>query len=287
MQQGDQEHPQIFLARLREAAVLANITSEEVVESRFRAGLMKEIKQFCIQSSSRNFKDWTNHADGWWNANRPRKIAMVDNPFIPRNVNHALIYHDDISHPHTQTYFPNHNIELIDNDEHHTQYLPVTDIYNGRRNSHYVANNQLNTMEITGRTNNTHYQIHNAIESPSNQTKQLDIAELIQKAVREEFNNNQTRNQGRSYRSNNNGYYNSSNGYYNNNNSGYYNNYKRPNYYNHNNLDRQNNYHIDYNKNSNQNENNFIRNNNDRRNEPYNRSQPQQNSNNQAPPAKN
>jgi hypothetical protein len=92
MMQGEQEHPQTFLSRLREAADLANITSEEVVESRFRAGLLKDIKQFCIQSSSRNFQDWTNHADVWWNANRSRKIAMVDNPFIPRNVSHALIY---------------------------------------------------------------------------------------------------------------------------------------------------------------------------------------------------
>ncbi|KAG0803280.1 hypothetical protein G6F18_014324 [Rhizopus arrhizus] len=85
MIQGDQEHPQIFLSRLREAADLANITSEAVIESRFRAGLLRDIKQFCIQSSARTFQDWLNHAEGWWNANRPRKIAMVDNPFIPRN----------------------------------------------------------------------------------------------------------------------------------------------------------------------------------------------------------
>ncbi|KAG1435047.1 hypothetical protein G6F56_014101 [Rhizopus delemar] len=53
MYQGEQEHSQIFLSSLREAADLANITSEAVVESRFRAGLLKEIKQFCIQSSAR------------------------------------------------------------------------------------------------------------------------------------------------------------------------------------------------------------------------------------------
>ena len=38
MMQGNQEHPQIFLARLREAAELANITNEAVIESRYRAG---------------------------------------------------------------------------------------------------------------------------------------------------------------------------------------------------------------------------------------------------------
>ncbi|KAG1440653.1 hypothetical protein G6F55_013438 [Rhizopus delemar] len=91
MFQGEQEHPQILLARLREAVDLANITSEAVIESRFRVGLLKGIKQFCIQSSAYTFQEWINHADGWWNANRLRKIAMVDNPFIPRNVNNALI----------------------------------------------------------------------------------------------------------------------------------------------------------------------------------------------------
>ncbi|KAG1185388.1 hypothetical protein G6F35_014878 [Rhizopus arrhizus] len=76
MIQGEQEHPRIFLARLREAADLANIEDEAVIESRFRAGLQPEIKRFCIQSSSKTLKDWLNHAEGWWNANRPRRIAM-------------------------------------------------------------------------------------------------------------------------------------------------------------------------------------------------------------------
>ncbi|KAG1127157.1 hypothetical protein G6F38_013700 [Rhizopus arrhizus] len=39
MCQGTQEHPQIFLSRLREAADLANISNEAVIESRFKAGL--------------------------------------------------------------------------------------------------------------------------------------------------------------------------------------------------------------------------------------------------------
>ncbi|KAG1439585.1 hypothetical protein G6F56_012250 [Rhizopus delemar] len=38
MYQGEKEHPPIFLSRLREAADLAKITREAVVESRFRAG---------------------------------------------------------------------------------------------------------------------------------------------------------------------------------------------------------------------------------------------------------
>ncbi|KAG1445467.1 hypothetical protein G6F56_009906 [Rhizopus delemar] len=107
MYQGEQEHPQIFLSRLREAADLANITGEAVVKSRFRAGLLKEIKQLCIQSSARQFKDWMNRADGWWNANLPRKIARVDSPFIPRNVSNALICKDDYLYDGRHT-FNNH-----------------------------------------------------------------------------------------------------------------------------------------------------------------------------------
>ncbi|KAG1019539.1 hypothetical protein G6F25_013582 [Rhizopus arrhizus] len=116
MIQGEQEHPRIFLARLREAADLANIEDEAVIESRFRAGLQPEIKRFCIQSSSKTLKDWLNHAEGWWNANRPRRIAMVDNPFIPRNANQALVYPSDSYYQSHYTH-PNHNIELIDDYE--------------------------------------------------------------------------------------------------------------------------------------------------------------------------
>ncbi|EIE80572.1 hypothetical protein RO3G_05277 [Rhizopus delemar RA 99-880] len=156
MCQGEQEHPQIYLARLREAADLANIDNEAVIESRFRAGLLKEIKLFCIQCSSRTFQDWINHADGWWNAHRPRKIAMVDNPFIPRNVNNALIYHDD----NTQYYCHsanNHNIELIDTEERPIQYVPVTDLRTNVNYEHLnnapnavTGSHQLSTMDIVG-----------------------------------------------------------------------------------------------------------------------------------------
>ncbi|KAG1443811.1 hypothetical protein G6F56_010537 [Rhizopus delemar] len=103
MYQGDQEYSQIFLARLREAADLANITSEAVIQSRYRAGLLKKIKQYCIQSSSRKFQDWLDHSEGWWNANRPRKIATVNNSFIPRNVNNALIYKDENAYTNRYT----------------------------------------------------------------------------------------------------------------------------------------------------------------------------------------
>ncbi|KAG1442580.1 hypothetical protein G6F56_011005 [Rhizopus delemar] len=194
MQQGEQEHPQIYLARLREAADLANITSEEVVKSRFRAGLLREIKQFCIQSSSKTFKDWINHADGWWNANRPRKIAMVDNPFIPRNVNHALIYQDDINH--SAIYVSNqHNVELIDANERQVKYLPVTEIYSNNssdtRNlfaNSYNALPNLTPLEILNRQGSNNKVQQNPNLDNGKQNTQQELLDLIQKAIRNELN---------------------------------------------------------------------------------------------------
>ncbi|KAG1032754.1 hypothetical protein G6F43_013701 [Rhizopus delemar] len=194
MYQGDQEHPQIFLARLREAADLANITSEEVVQSRFRAGLLKEIKQFCIQSSSKSFQDWIVHAEGWWNANRPRKIAMVDNPFIPRNINNALIYHDDNTY---QSHYAinNHNVELIDTDERPAQIISVNGASNPTRIMYpNIVNGpaQLTTMDIIGHTNDTQYQVHHHPRHYHNeslpQDKQHGILNMVQQVIRSELN---------------------------------------------------------------------------------------------------
>lgn len=83
--QGPEESPQIFLSRLYEAAELAEIDDEHLIQSRFRAGLLRQIKTFCVQSSSRTFDDWLMHADGWWNAHRQIEISLVDNPFVSRD----------------------------------------------------------------------------------------------------------------------------------------------------------------------------------------------------------
>jgi hypothetical protein len=257
MYQGDQEHPQIFLARLREAADLANITSEEVVQSRFRAGLLREIKQFCIQCSSKTFQDWINHAEGWWNANRPRKIAMVDNPFIPRNINNALIYHDDNAY-HSHHNINNHNIELIDTEERPTQFITINDVRSHHKTRQpYIVPNQLSTMDIIGQPNDSKYYAYhttsNNHNNPLQTNNQQDLFGMIQQAIRNElsgqgchssqnrFNNRNNRN---NYRNNdgnngyNNGRYNNSNGYNSNggyNNIGYnngYNNFNNRNSYN-------------------------------------------------------
>ncbi|PHZ09011.1 uncharacterized protein RHIMIDRAFT_241219 [Rhizopus microsporus ATCC 52813] len=73
-------------------------------------------------SSSKAMKDRLQHAEGWWNANRPRKIAMVDNPFIPRNANQALIYQEKPVH---QKHYNNHNIELVNAETPFTSVNPT------------------------------------------------------------------------------------------------------------------------------------------------------------------
>jgi hypothetical protein len=55
------ESPSEFLSRLYEAAELANITDERFIYSRFRLGLLNEIKIFCKELSAVNFQDWIKH----------------------------------------------------------------------------------------------------------------------------------------------------------------------------------------------------------------------------------
>lgn len=83
MVQGATESPQLFLSRLYEAATLAEIDDDNMIQSRFRAGLLRDIRIFCIQSSAKTFEDWVKHADGWWNAHNPVEVSLVDNPFVP------------------------------------------------------------------------------------------------------------------------------------------------------------------------------------------------------------
>lgn len=190
MQQGEQEHPRIFLSRLQAAAELANIDNEAIIESRFRTGLIREIKLFCIQCSSKTLKDWMTHAEGWWNANRPRKIAMVDNPFIPRNANQALIYHSDTPY-YPQQHYNNHNIELVDPNEYTMPAAPFNNVQFNGISSHRnvypenLAMNQLAMMDI--KKNNNYIRGQQDMDI----SQQQSLIEMIQQTIRHELNNQQ------------------------------------------------------------------------------------------------
>ncbi|KAI8360674.1 hypothetical protein BD560DRAFT_491724 [Blakeslea trispora] len=105
MVQGANESPQLFLSRLYEAAELAEIDDDNMIHSRFRAGLLRPIRVFCIECSSKTFDDWVNHADGWWNAHKPVDVNLVDNPFIasgtaPDNAPHSMV--DAVKYPNLE-----------------------------------------------------------------------------------------------------------------------------------------------------------------------------------------
>lgn len=190
MQQGEQENPRIFLSRLQAAAELANIDNEAIIESRFRTGLIREVKLFCIQSSSKTLKDWMTHAEGWWNANRPRKIAMVDNPFIPRHANQALVYQSDTPY-YTQQPYNNHNIELVDPNEYAIPAVPFNNLQFSGTSSHRnvypdnLAMNKLATMDI--KKNNNYIRGQQDMDT----SQQQSLIELIQQTIRHELNNQQ------------------------------------------------------------------------------------------------
>ncbi|KAG0806794.1 hypothetical protein G6F18_013941 [Rhizopus arrhizus] len=93
-------------------------------------------------------QDWINHSEGWWNANRPRKIAMVDNPFIPRNANQALIYQNDAAQ-HYHHMSNNHNIDLVDTNEHSMPALTLNQIhYNNAQPTYAYHDNVLGTNQL-------------------------------------------------------------------------------------------------------------------------------------------
>ncbi|CEJ05495.1 hypothetical protein RMCBS344292_19435 [Rhizopus microsporus] len=202
MYQGEQEHPRVFLARLREAAQLAEIKDNSIIESKFRAG-------------------WFTHADGWWNAHRPRKISMVNNPFLPRNANQALIYHEPSHLHHAPT---NHNIELVDAIPQATYYTPIDGV---------LSTSQLANMNVHGRhaqysRNNYHqtpqqgHTSNSSNQQDANINQQQELINFIQKTIRMELNNQSqyqqpSRNYNRNNRyNNNNNRYGRSNNNYNN-----------------------------------------------------------------------
>ena len=82
MLKGSNESHQLFLLRLYKAAELAEIDDDNMIHSRFRAGLLRPIRVFSIQQSSKTFEDWMTHSDGWWNANKPIGVSLVENPFV-------------------------------------------------------------------------------------------------------------------------------------------------------------------------------------------------------------
>ncbi|KAG1127264.1 hypothetical protein G6F38_013694 [Rhizopus arrhizus] len=140
---------------------------------------------------------------------------MVDNPFIPRNANQALIYQND--HLHHQHHLPNnHNIDLVDSNEHAMPALALNQVHYNNT----LGTNQLVTMDTSrNRNHSRHVQVNGYYNNSENQ--QQDLIRLIQQTIRQELNNQQNHLQPN--RNSRNNRYNNNN--YNNNRIGEYGNY--------------------------------------------------------------
>lgn len=90
MCQGHNEPPRVYLGRLKEAAKLADIKAEELIEMRFQTGLHPEIIVQCRLMGAESFNECLKVADGYWNAYHQKVINIVDNPFIARGSVEAL-----------------------------------------------------------------------------------------------------------------------------------------------------------------------------------------------------
>ncbi|KAG0784293.1 hypothetical protein G6F16_010608 [Rhizopus arrhizus] len=176
MIQGDQEHPQIFLSRLHEAADLANIASEAIIESRFRAGLLRDIKQFCIQSSARTFQDWLNHAEGW-----PAQVIPISNLHPYGMVNTVIPNSQIVSGPNQLS-----TLEITRNNYHAQNYPHQVQRNNGTYPSQH--NHQHDLVNLIQQT------IRNELESTPNSNNGYN---------NNDYNNNIYNNNGYQYNDNN------------------------------------------------------------------------------------
>ncbi|CEP10708.1 hypothetical protein, partial, partial [Parasitella parasitica] len=86
MTQSNGESPSEFLSRLYEGADLANISDEKFIFSKFKTGLLIDIKVFCKEMYALNFQEWIKHSNAWWNAHSVKTIHLVDNPFNSANI---------------------------------------------------------------------------------------------------------------------------------------------------------------------------------------------------------
>ena len=76
------ESPRSYLGRLRQAAHEADIKDEEHIESRFKTGLLPEIRKHCMRMCVMSHKDVLRNAEGYWNAELEDKASR--NPMIRR-----------------------------------------------------------------------------------------------------------------------------------------------------------------------------------------------------------
>ncbi|KAI8326699.1 hypothetical protein EDC96DRAFT_550158 [Choanephora cucurbitarum] len=198
--QGQDESPQLFLARLYEAAELAEIDDENMIHSRFRAGLLRPIRVFCIQSSSKTFEDWLTHADGWWNAHKPINVNLVDNPFVASgNVKEQVEYRypAGISHGHSFANLKTSGIAHVTSSRKKapSSQGPSTNLTNVATIDSEVEqlSARLRSLELhqLDKLQNPNEEKPHYVSEPTyqarNEMSEMDIVSLIRKTIKEEL----------------------------------------------------------------------------------------------------
>ncbi|PHZ07217.1 uncharacterized protein RHIMIDRAFT_242890 [Rhizopus microsporus ATCC 52813] len=141
---------------------------------------------------------------------------MVDNPFIPRNVDQALTYNNETPHQ-TRYGHNNHHIELGDSNE---CAMPALLINNPQQFNTPNANSQFSNMRNTNQLATLDI---GSLSRPQGSTKgqlvntnqQQDLIQLIQQTIRNELNNQQNSQFPRNYNRYNRNNYNDGNNRYN------------------------------------------------------------------------
>lgn len=228
MSQGSEEHPRVYLGRLKEAAILAEIKDSTQIEIRFQTGLMPNIITQCKLMGASTFNDYLKCADGYWDAYYQRNISIVDSPFNARL---------PISSPNSipsSSITGNNSSNLVFGIKNNNQVLTESPTITKLTNSMEAL--QLNHMESNEIHDPKNPNIVKMDDSKFEEKLRMLVDESIKRHFAKTFNNNDRRNNRPRNDYNNNSYNeNYRRGYNNNHNDNYRsNNYGNNNYGNNN-----------------------------------------------------
>ncbi|KAG2214766.1 hypothetical protein INT45_002193 [Circinella minor] len=152
------ESPRSYLGRLRQAAHEADIKDEEHIESRFKTGLLPEIRKHCMRMCVMSHKDVLRNAEGYWNAELEDKASR--NPIIRR-----------------KKYTPLNTMENMGNQDYPDDDRHVEQTFEDLLQQGLSFADAIRTMgyqtRSTYHTNFINNQKPQKLEYPSNCTKQL------------------------------------------------------------------------------------------------------------------
>lgn len=248
MSQGSEEHPRVYLARLKEAAILAEILDPAQVEIRFQTGLLPNIIIQCKLMGASTFDEYLKCSDGYWDAFHQKNIALVDSPFNVRTMIRPSSLIPKVTHPGkipSNTAFINPNVPA------NSLNVESPTIVNLTSSMEALQLNHMETSDVNGPS------VSNIVKMDETKFDEK-LRLLVDESIRKHFSNN------KSYNNNNNNNdrrNNTRNGYRNNYNDGHRNSDHFRNNDNQRNYDGyRNNYGNNYNKDYQRNNDQYQRN---------------------------